>query len=386
MSPGPPNPPGLALGLVAAAVAVPGLLLARHATLPGLFGTLVVLLALSIGGRNRPTIAGLPAAGVHLAGLGISLGAGFLMLPDRPFGPLWTLAFLGLAAPRLAWRLTPRARGLVLLFGLLALMGLARAVPRFAFGVGTALVLILGVLAVLTADAGTPTLRRRGTLLPLITSLGFACALLTGLGIGLPAAEPAVVAALSPWLGNTERRSGFSESDIELGQISEIITSDTVVMRIHGTADHLRGQVYSDYTDGRWRRRTLSTQHTPRAGDDGLLLIDASVRGREVLLEAEPEAGPPLFAPLGTRRLRGAPPPPGPTAMASCTCPPPGAPSRAPGASNTPKTPPSPSCPLTPRTWPCPPTMPNDFGHLHAPGPPPTPSRSSKSTPCAAAS
>lgn len=299
---------GLALALVALAVAIPALLLASVAPLPGTFGLLVLLLALSIGGRNRPTIGSLPAAGVHLAGLGIALGAGFLMMPDRPFGPLWTLAFLGLAAPRLAWRLTPRARGLVLLFGLLALMGLARAVPRSTFGLSTAGLLVLGVLATLSADSGIPALRRQAFLLPLVGSLAFSLVGLVALGLGLPAAEPAVVAALSPWLQSTERRSGFSEGDIELGQIGEIITSDTVVMRVHGSVDHLRGQVYSDYSGGRWRGRTLGTQGAPQAGDDGLLIIDPRVRGPEILLESEPEAGPPLFAPLGTRRVMDTPP------------------------------------------------------------------------------
>jgi len=292
------------------ALEVPALLLALQggsATLVGL-GLAVAALAAARVVRPAPLESLLAALGVHLGGLALALGAAFLLLDNAPFGVLWTVGVLGLAAPRLAWRLTPRTRALVLFLGMLALMGLGKATSRAQFGLGTAAFLAAALLAILTAERSAPAFLRhpQGALLPMLAAFGLAGGVLAGLGVALPAAEPAVVRALGPLFGGDRAESGFGDGDIHLGHLSEIVASATVVLRVHGEADYLRGQVYADYARGRWRRRVLASGEPRRIMEDNALIFDGG-RGPEVLIEAEPEAGAPLFAPLGTRRMTGMP-------------------------------------------------------------------------------
>ena len=49
--------------------------------------------------------------------------------------------------------------------------------------------------------------------------------------------------------------SGFGEGRVSLGDLTEIVTSDAVAMRVFGDVDHLRGKVYVDYAHGQWAAR-----------------------------------------------------------------------------------------------------------------------------------
>ncbi|MEZ4474595.1 MAG: transglutaminaseTgpA domain-containing protein [bacterium] len=292
------------------ALEVPALLLAMQGgpgRVLGIVFAVGAILAARQGGRGRPGLLG--ALALHLSGVAATLYIAYTFLPGRPsFGALWTLGFLGFALPRFAQPLTPRSRTLVLASAVLALMGLGKATTRVEFGIATAACLAALLLALTTADRGSPPLLRfrRGALLPLVAALGFAGLVMAGLGVGLPAAEPAVSQALSPLFNQDQARSGFGDGDITLGHVREIVTSDTVVMRVHGPLDHLRGQVYADYYRGRWRRRIVPMEGRPTAGVEGEMRLDDQ-GGAPVIIEAEPEAGVALFAPLGLRAVAGAP-------------------------------------------------------------------------------
>ncbi|MCB9545423.1 MAG: transglutaminase domain-containing protein [Myxococcales bacterium] len=294
------------------ALEVPALLLAMQGgsgRVLGIAFAIGAVLAARFGGRGAPP-GPLTALGLHVAGVAATLYVALMVLPGRPgFGALWTLGFLGFALPRFAQPLTARSRTGILASAMLALMGLGRATTRVEFGIATAACLAALVVALMTADRGAPALlrHRRGALLPLGAAFAFAGLVMVGLGVGLPAAEPAVSRALSPLFAQDQARSAFGDGDITLGHVREIVTSDTVVLRVHGPLDYLRGQVYADYYRGRWRRRPTPAEGRPRAGADGHLVVDAAHGGPPITIEAEPEAGMALFAPLGLRSVDGAP-------------------------------------------------------------------------------
>ncbi|MEZ4463495.1 MAG: hypothetical protein R3F43_02990 [bacterium] len=82
---------------------------------------------------------------------------------------------------------------------------------RVEFGIATAACTAALLLALTTADRGSPPLLRfrRGALLPLVAALGFAGLVMAGLGMGLPAAEPAVSGSPQPALQQDQARSGL---------------------------------------------------------------------------------------------------------------------------------------------------------------------------------
>ncbi len=231
--------------------------------------------------------------------------------PRANFGIAVTAFGGSLAALRVVWGLNGLRLGGALGLGLLALMGQARAVPRPVYGAAVALFLVCALLAAVRADATWPALRRhvRGLALPLAIALAVALGIMGGLGWALPAAEPAVSKALRPYLfGTASGESGFGDGRMALGDIGKVVTSDEVVMRVYGPLDHLRGRVYVNYYRGHWSTRTPPGYEPPRV-EGGTLGLGAprDDAPAPVRLEAEPDAGDALFAPLGAAGLAAAP-------------------------------------------------------------------------------
>ncbi len=298
---------------VGVALEVPAVLLALRGGVAGLFGLALALTALwgaRWGGQiAAPLWAQLPIQGALSAGL---VGA-LSLLGDVPRGQLGayvTVGFLAAALPRLWVKVDPAGRTITLSLGLLALTGMARAVPRPAFGAAVAVFLAAGIVATLAADRSAPSVLRhpRGALLPLLAALGLAGVFMLALGWTLPAAEPAVSKALQSYLFDKPvAESGFGEGRVSLGDLRSIVTSDAVTLRVFGDADHLRGKVYVDYAHGRWESRRRPKDRPPRGDGPQVALGGGSPTGAPVRIEAEHDAGSPLFAPLGAARLLDVP-------------------------------------------------------------------------------
>ena len=289
------------------AVSVPAWMLAFSGEDGAVFGVLfatLCVLAGRVGEREAPGV--LVRVAIPVLAMAVALGVLAVIYPTRPgFGVFFAVAWLALVTPRLFWRLDARGYAITLGFALLALMGLGRATTRPAFALAVAAYLAAGLVATMRADrAFTAILRHpRGLLVPLLTALLVAGATMSGLGWALPAAEPAVTEALQPYLGGDgAAKSGFGDGEMRLGQVAEIVTSDEVVMRLYEPADHLRGQVYTDYVRGGWRYGArLDVKE--RVSGDGRVELGAAEQTRSVRFEAEPAAGQVFFAPLGTVAL-----------------------------------------------------------------------------------
>ncbi len=299
-----------AIAARAFAVSVPAWMLAFSGEQGSIFGVLfaaICVLAGRVGEREPPGV--LVRVAVPVLAMAMALAVLAVIYPRRPgFGVFFTVAWLSLVTPRLFWRLDARGYAITLGFGMLALMGLGRATTRPAFALAVAAYLASGMVATMRADGTFAALLRhpRGLLIPLLVALGVAGAAMSGLGWGLPAAEPAVTEALQPYLGGDgSATSGFGDGEIRLGGVSDISQDSQVVMRVFGDADHVRGQVYSEYTAGRWRYRKLAT--ADETSPDGQVLLGRGAAQRSVRFEGEPDSGQVFFLPLGAVRLEALP-------------------------------------------------------------------------------
>lgn len=295
---------------MAVAVEVPALLLAQQPGLVGRFGLGLALLAVLSPRFGRwPTPSVLAVVAIHLVGLMATLGLFLLIAPfEPPVGEMISLAFLGLAVPRLWFGSTVGSRTLVLGFALMALMGLSAAISHIPFGLAVGLFLISGLIATLRAHPTWPALLRhvRGITLPLVVTLLFGGGLMLSLAWALPAAEPIVSKALQPWLDGEQASAGFGSGNIRLGKIAQINQSDRLVLRVHGAADYLRGQVYVTYNWGNWARRGVGFE-PPRETVDGAIVLDDRPIVRTLRVESEPDAAVALFAPLRTASIISGP-------------------------------------------------------------------------------
>lgn len=287
-------------------------------------GGVVTAVALALFGvtawsasRPRPTPSGLVQSIILLGTVALLLGAQLASPRPIRFGVGLTALALGLAAPRVAWPIEGRNLGFVAHLGLLALMGVSRTTGRGVYLLAVLLFVGSMLLAVHSANATRASVRglrgRRGELLPLALGLGLAGGLAAGIGWLLPAAEPLVTEALEPFINQSgQRRSGFGRGRIELGDLTEIIAEDTVVMRVYGVVDHLRGDVYVDYRAGNWDRLETGALDGRDAPDGAVSLMDVgsgrSDSERRVEIEAESGAGGSLFAPLDASALISGPP------------------------------------------------------------------------------
>lgn len=280
----------------------------------------VTLQALLLGlgvWRGRGLRAALP---VRLAAQILALVAcvgGLLLVPGPrlAFGLYAAAGSLGLACMRVLFRGDRRGLGITLSLGLLAWLSLSRTTGAAAYGAGSVAHLSLGVLALLLSDpawGSRLSAHPRGVLAPLGAGLGLAAAVLVGLSWGLYRAEPAVTEALAPWVLGGPGRSvaGFSASDIELGGLSDLLVSDTVVLRVWGPpSDHLRGQVYQTYSGRRWIA-PLEQRGRPRGAlhqRDGALQLGVGHTQGTLRVEADGDSGGHLFAPLEALTLLNAP-------------------------------------------------------------------------------
>lgn len=307
----PPHPAHRAAGAALAfALEVPALLLlfsgSRHAPV----GAALALLAIAgarLGRLKRP--AGIVQAAVQLIALTVALGAltAFSGQSRPSFGVYVTVGGLAIALPQLWWTADRAGNAAALGAGLVALMGLARTVERPVFALGVAAYLAAGLVATMLRDGGWPAFfrHRRGALLPLIGALLIAGGVLGGLGWALPAAEPAVSRALSPYLFGGAGTSGFGEGRIKLGEAGRITLDDDVKLRVEGRTDHLRGRIYVDYRGGDWAMRPIPGYSGPPFVPGTPLPLDhGDARPRATLtIEGTPDSGLALFAPLGALRL-----------------------------------------------------------------------------------
>lgn len=299
---------------LAFALEVPALLLlfsgSRHAAI----GALLALIAIAGARLGRlPRPAGIVQAAVQLVALTLALGALTALSGDsRPgFGLYVTVGGLAIALPQLWWTADRVGNAAALGAGLVSLMGLARTVERPVFALGVAAYLAAGVVATMLRDGGWPALfrHRRGALLPLVGSLLLAGGILGGLGWALPAAEPAVSRALSPYLFGGAGTSGFGEGRIQLGEAGRITLDDGVKLRVEGEVDHLRGRIYIDYRGGNWAMRPVPGYSGPPFIPGTPLPLDhGAARPQATLtIEGTPDSGLALFAPLGAVRLDAGP-------------------------------------------------------------------------------
>lgn len=300
------------------AVEVPAILLGLQGGVVGVFGwafALVAVVSTRVGGRVAlPLWAAVPLH-VLIAFGSLALHAATLR-PARPaFGVAFTVACLALSTPALLWRLRASGRAVISGIGLVALMGMARATTWAAYVIAVGAFLGFALLSALLADPAWRGLlaRPRGRLVPLLSAFAVAGVLMTGIGVVLPAAEPAVSAAIRGALFDDQvGTSGFSDAPIRLGDLRQIVTSDKVVLRVFGPADHLRGQVYVDYAYGQWNGRRRPELPVPERDPEGNLDLRRNPtalapEGKPVRIEALALAGRMAFAPLGTMGLRGLP-------------------------------------------------------------------------------
>lgn len=273
----------------------------------GLLFALLCVLAGRVGERVAPGV--LVRVATQVLGMAAALGALTVVSAVRPrFGVYFTVAWLALATPRLFWKLDRRGDAITLGFALLALMGMGRATNRVAFGVAVAAFLASALVSTMRADKAFGSILRhpKGLLGPLVLALSIAGLTMAGLGWALPAAEPAVTEALQPYVGaDGSARSGFGDGEMKLGSVAEITTSNEVVMRVYGDADHVRGQVYSDYVRGGWRYRKQRVDDV--TSEDGRVQLGGGAAKSTVRYEATPSAGQVFFAPLGAQSMRAMP-------------------------------------------------------------------------------
>ena len=299
----------------ALALVVPCALLTAFGGVAALVGTVAALVVASLSTRSRPrTLTAGEEAVAHVVVFGVVLGLFTVSTralgQPATFGAHFTVGMLALAVPRAAYRPTRAARTFTLGFGLVALMGLARAVGRLTFGVATLAYLVLALLSTLQAEPGFgPVLRhRRGLLGPFAIGIAVAGGFMALLGWGLPAAEPVVSEYLEPYLGDGDTvGTGFSDTNIRLGEVREIQASDEVIARVSGTAaHHLRGQVYRFYRARTWI--PVESEQVPRLAQPGgtLVLAEPSPGGpppETAIIDIVGHLGRVVLLPEGTRGL-----------------------------------------------------------------------------------
>jgi transglutaminase-like putative cysteine protease len=300
------------------ALSVPCALLAAQSGVTAFFGFGAAAALLILGRRPRPVgLTGLEALAANTVLLGAALGLYAVLVramgQSTSFGRYLAVAMLALAVPRIGVVAGPRARVLTATFGLLAVMGLARVVDRWPFGLATLVYLVAVLLSVLQADRGFgPVLRhRRGLLGPFAFAVAVTGGFMLLLGWGLPAAEPRVSEYLEPYLGEPgASTSGYSDSQLRLGSVRDIQTSDEVMMRLTGAIPALmRGQVYAQYQAGTWYP-AAAIGNRDRADAAGVLhLVEvASPAVEHLQVEVVGPLGRTVFLPPEAQSVSGLPP------------------------------------------------------------------------------
>jgi len=111
-----------------------------------------------------------------------------------------------------------------------------------------------GVEAGLVADTSRRRRPTRREALATLAILGIAITVIGTTTTAIPIAAKEFTAwAIRRWHARMKERVGFGGGSIELGSMSDTLQSEQVVLRIFGPrADHLRGNVYTQYRGGRW--------------------------------------------------------------------------------------------------------------------------------------
>ena len=129
-----------------------------------------------------------------------------------------------------------------------------------------------------------------------ITAL-VACAIATGFVYGLPPAQSSAMKAGFDFIEGGISMSGFS-GQIKLGSPGAKFSSDRIVMRVFGPkTDHLRGEVYDVFDNGRWFRARADTSPALAAQPHD---------GTRVRIELEDPTKQAFFVPRAAGDVRGA--------------------------------------------------------------------------------
>lgn len=285
------DPSGRPLAL---AVATPALVACLQGPSLALFGALALACVLwrVLGGR-RFAVGGFLLVAWQAVAVGLGLGLWLLVAQSAGpgarsrFGAAVTATFLAAAAPRLLLVLGRPGEAGTLALGLLALMGMARLASAQLFGVAVLVFIGAGCWATLVRDSTFSGLGRRS---PRLTrsfagGLGATALGVVGLGVALPAAQPAVSEYLEPYLGEGDvASSGYQDGHSAVGGLKSVLVSNEIWARLSGPGgrpmplETLRTQVYQVYRSGTWRMPTarVRTLAESPANDADLVQVEHS--------------------------------------------------------------------------------------------------------------
>ncbi len=281
---------------LAVAVATPALVACLQGPSLALFGVVALVFVLwrALGGR-RFAVGGFVLVAWQAVVMGLGLGLWLLVAQGvgpgarSRFGAAVTATFLAAAAPRLLLVLGRPGEAGTLGLGLLALMGMARLATPQMFGVAVVVFIGAGCWATLVRDSTFSGLGRRSPRLTRSFAGGLAATALgvVGLGVALPAAQPAVSEYLEPYLGEGDvASSGYQDGHSAIGGLRSVLVSNEIWARLSAPGgrpvplETLRTQVYQVYRSGTWRMptarvRTLAESPTD---DAGLIQVEHSDR------------------------------------------------------------------------------------------------------------
>lgn len=179
------------------------------------------------------------------------------LLGGDPMKPLYETISLGAIAAlavRARFAEVDGGRATSVLIAMLGVMALGRAQPKSLYPFVVAGFAVLAALALRWLDpVRLAKLRGRALGLATLASM-LAVGLTASIAWALPPMHDRVQSLAIRMLGGSDdtRQAGFSDA-ISLGDISKILGSDALALRVYGPhVDHLRGVVYTRYGGGRW--------------------------------------------------------------------------------------------------------------------------------------
>lgn len=211
---------------------------------------------------------------------------------DRADDAMRTIGFVlaGCALPLALAEARAEAAILLCAMGLLGLSGLHRMVELRPYVALSGLATALHVMVSTAGPRRVPV--RRAAL-----SVAIALSVATGLALGLPPAQRRLERALlAGRVIELKGRSGLSNDDVRIGEISSLSQSDRVVMRVYGPrAQRLRAQLYLRFDARVWHamheRQPLELKDVqlpvgPRAEE----MVARMAGGLRLLPDVAPEA------------------------------------------------------------------------------------------------
>lgn len=254
--------------LVAAYVVLGG-----HPVLGGALGAFVLLPSfVRRSPANVPTFAAVAVAAI-CAGVALFDVQSTNLLGQsapRPLHEALSLAAIGAIAVRSRFADASGGEAQSLGFALVGVMGLGAAEPAALYGGLVAVFVASGLVALRALDLHRPSLASLSVRHRTLTAVTAVLAVVFSLGLAraLPPLHDRVQSEAVRLIGGGSNRAGFGGS-ISLGELTSILDSDRVALRVYGEhVDHLRGVVYTRYSNGRWYPGAR-LRGAPRAVDEG---------------------------------------------------------------------------------------------------------------------